>query len=276
MCPQSAQPTISGESLPKTRFCPYCGAQMVEGFQFCDECGRQLPLKKKTGAPAPSLSEPSSPMNVDNLPPRLPQKSLREVDLTLSQKKVLKKSSSNNALAVGGNITRMFGALFGLGAIACGLLIGKNTSLSPATFAEYVLGLSVFALVLSGVSAGLRSKSVAITRRKAFELTGVAKEDTLGANANPVVDIGGIKFLKTPQRSRFIRFQWSELVRSNSLNRLVFVTKNAMINGRQPVLFLGVNETNFDLAIPGTIVTSGYTENIGRSASKKAGGRLSK
>ena len=93
---------------------------------------------------------------------------------------------------------------------------------------------------------------------------------------SPVVDIGGIKFLKNPQRSRFIRFQWSELVRFNSLNRLVFVTKKAMINGRQQVLFLGVNETNFDWAIPGTIVASGYNENIGRSASKKAGGRLSK
>ena len=241
---QPAQPTAS----PKIGFCPYCGSPVAEGFQFCGECGSQLPFKDKAAGPAPSLQlsqpQPPRPENFGSPQPQ-PEKILREIDLNPSQRKALKNASSTG-LRAGAAITRLFGAVFGISAVASALFIGKNTTLDPTTFAETVLGFSMVALILSGISAGLRSRVPAIVRRRAFELTGVAKEATLGANS--VVDVGGIKFLLIPKRA----------LRFDALNKLVFATKGPVNNNRQDVLFLGANETDFKYAMPGIIVTSGY------------------
>jgi len=250
-----------------------------EDYQFCRECGRQLPVKKPVDRPAQSSAQPSKPIAFVNPTPPSPtppppQKSLRQVDLNPSQKKALKKQNGGSALAAGGNITRMFGGIFGIAAIASALFIGSNTSLSPSEFAEFVVGVSVIAIVLSIASVALRSKSMAITRRRAFELIGEANEEAL--EANPVVNVEGIKFLKTPVRVGFTSVDWSANIRINTINRLVFVTKGVMSRGRQPILFLGINETNFDWPIPGAIVASGYSGKGTLSAAKKAGGRLGK
>ena len=267
MASQPSQPPVPPNSSRKPRFCPYCGAQVSEDYQFCSECGRQFPFKKATAGTAPPTFQSSKPVNVSNTPPAPPEKNPREGTLTLSQKKAIQQVYSAPA-----GITRIFGAMLGVGAIFVGIFDANNTSLDPTTFAIYVFGLSIFAIALSGASRGLRGYTKRVlSRGKIMELSGIPKLNPSPSKEvarykpwrSKIIDIGGIQF--------FMPSQCSSLLRFDSLNKLVYATADVYPNGvTQAVLFLSVNQTDFAKAVHGMMTVSQYSVNSGGwSAAKK-------
>jgi hypothetical protein len=150
--------------------------------------------------------------------------------------------------------------MLGVAAILVGVFDAQGTSLDPTTFAIFVLGISIFAIALSGASRSLRkATSRVISRGKVMELTGVPRMNSSPSNEvakikpwrTNVIDIGGTQFMMPSQCSNLIRY--------DSPNRIVYATGDFYPNGNlQAVLFLGINETNFGKAIHGSMAVSGY------------------
>jgi hypothetical protein len=201
------------------------------------------------------------------MPPAPSERNPREVAITLGQKKAIQQVYS-----VPAGITRIFGAMLGVGAIFVGVFDANNTSLDPTTFAIYVLGLGIFAIALSGGSRSLRAYTKRVlSRGKIMELSGVPKLNPSPSREvarykswrSKVIDIGGAQFLMPSQVSSLLRF--------DSLNKLVYATGDVYPNGvTQAVLFLSVNQTDFVKAVHGMMTVSQYGGNSnGWSAAKK-------
>ncbi|MGA2524781.1 MAG: zinc ribbon domain-containing protein [Candidatus Bathyarchaeia archaeon] len=261
--PQSAQPAYSS---PKPRFCPFCGAQVPEGYSFCGDCGRQLPTKGAPVEPVPPTFQSSKPLNLGNVPPASAERNPHEVNINLSQKKAIQRVYSGPA-----GITRIFGCILGLSAVMVGLFDANNTTLDPTTFAIYILMLSIFAIAFSGVSRSLRrSTNRVLAGGKVMEMNGVP-------NMNPQVSKEVARF--KPLRSKIIDFggtqfmmpsRCTNLLQSGSLNKLVYAVGDVHPSGfLQNIMFLGINQTNFDKAIRGTMSIAGSGVRSNWSAAKK-------
>ena len=263
---QQTQSAQSASSSHKSRFCPFCGAQAPEGFSFCGDCGRQLPTKGSSGEPVPPVFQSYKPQNLGSVPPASAERNLREVNITLSQKKAIQRVFSGPA-----GITRILGCILGLSAIMVGLFDANSTSLDPTTFAIYVLMLSIFAIAFSGVSRSLRrSTNRVLARGTVMEMNGVP-------NMNPQVSKEVARF--KPLRSKIIDFggnhfmmpsNRTNLLQSGSLNKLVYAIGDVHPSGfLQSIMFLGINQTNFDKAIRGTMSISGSDVRSNWSVAKK-------
>ena len=265
MTPQPSQSTVSpGPSKP--HFCPYCGAQLSEGYQFCGECGREVPFKKTISEQASSTFQSSMSVNLGNPPPVQLEKNPREVAITLSQKKAIQRVYSAPA-----GVTRIFGAMLGASAILVGVFDAKSTSLDPTSFAMFVLILSVVAVAFSGASRSLRGSTSRILRRgTVMELNGVPK-----MNTSPPKEVARFK----PLRSKVIDFGRTQfimpslctnLIEYGSTNQIVYAPSDVHPNRNlQAVLFLGVNQTSFEKAAHGFMTISGYSGTSNWSTTRK-------
>jgi len=146
------------DSLSGHRFCPFCGAQVADGYQFCGACGRQIPILEKAVAPAsqPSISSYRQPAGSSD--PQILQQETISTAAVVTQSKTKPVTKGSSRAAIG--LTRIFGVMLGVAAIFVALFAGTNTTLDPTTFAEYVLGLGIAAIVFSGISRSLRSRNV--------------------------------------------------------------------------------------------------------------------